>query len=262
MENKNTSVDDLVQQSHPLDFGLVIEKSFENYKKIALLGGVSLLLLFLILFGVLMVFVAAFMGAAANLTETLTDFNPLNLSAVGISIYILVIVVITGLTAPISAGFLKMAHQAKHDKPFSIGTVFEYYKTHHFKELFISASLLTIINLILTTGLEFFGITVIGTIISYIVGFFTFLTVPLIVFGNQTALNAITKSIQLVVKQPFIIFGLLIVGFIGILIGLFGLCIGIIFTIPFWYSLTYTIYTHLLPMEETSEIEEIGTSFE
>ncbi|MDD2986112.1 hypothetical protein [Flavobacterium sp.] len=262
MENKNTMVDDAILQSHPLDFGLVIEKSFENFKKIALLGGITILLLFLILFGVVMVFVAAFVGAASNLTETLTDFNPLDLTAVGIFIYVAVVVVITGLFAPIGAGFLKMAHLAKQDKPFSIGTVFEYYKTHHFKELFIAASLLTIVNLTLTTGLEYFGITIIGTVISYIIGFFTVLTVPLIVFGNQTALNAITKSAQLVVKQPFIIFGLLIVGFIGILIGLFGLCIGIIFTMPFWYSLTYTIYTHLIPMKESSEIEEIGTTFE
>ena len=34
MENNNTKIDDAIQHGYLLDFGLVIEKSFENFKKI------------------------------------------------------------------------------------------------------------------------------------------------------------------------------------------------------------------------------------
>ena len=81
-------------------------------------------------------------------------------------------------------------------------------------------------------------------------------------FANQNAFEAITKSAQLIFKNPFIIFGLIIVGIIGIFIGLIGLCIGIFFTMPFWYSLTYTIYNNIIPINEESEIEEIGNNLE
>lgn len=262
MENKNTPLDNLVQQSNPLDFGLVIEKSFENFKKIALLAGVSILLLVFILFGVLFVAITSFMGATDNLTDTLTNFNMANLSIVSLLIYVLVMIVIAGITAPIGAGFLRMAHLAQENKPFSIGTIFDYYKTHHFKELFVAGSLISIVSMGLSAVFETIDLSIAGSILTYVIGFFTFLTVPLIIFGNQTAINAITKSIQLILKQPFVIFGLLVVGFIGIFVGLIGLCIGIFFTLPFWYSLTYTIYIHLLPIKETSEIEEIGADIE
>lgn len=262
MENKNTKVNDAMQFVNPLDFGLVIEKAFENYKKIALLAGVAIMLFVIILFGIMFIAVASFMGAAENLTETLTEFNMANLSLVNLLLYILVMITIAGISAPIGAGFLKMAHLAQENKSFSIGTIFDYYKSTHFKELFISASLISIVSVGLNSVFETIDYAFLGTIFTYVIGFFTFLTVPLIIFGNLTAINAITKSIQLVLKQPFLILGLLIVGFVAILTGLIGLCIGIFFTLPFWYSLTYTIYTHLIPIKETNEIEEIGIEIE
>ena len=117
-------------------------------------------------------------------------------------------------------------------------------------------------NLGISTTLDSMGLTFLGTIITYIIGFLTFLTAPLIIFANQNAFEAITKSAQLIIKNPFIIFGLIIVGIIGIFIGLIGLCIGVFFTMPFWYSLTYTIYNNIVPINEESEIEEIGNNLE
>lgn len=261
MENKDTQIKHAITFGYPLDFGLVIEKSFENYKKIALLGGATILLLMIALIGIGFTMFTAFMGVS-DLTETLTDFNPLNFSTVGILIYIGVMVLISGLFSPIGAGFLKMAHLAEENKEFTMGTVFDYYKTIHFKELFISASLLAVVNLGISTTLDSMGLTFLGTIITYIIGFLTFLTAPLIIFANQNAFEAITKSAQLIIKNPFIIFGLIIVGIIGIFIGLIGLCIGVFFTMPFWYSLTYTIYNNIVPINEESEIEEIGNNLE
>ena len=46
-------------------------------------------------------------------------------------------------------------------------------------------------------------------------------TIPLIIYGEQNYLDAITKSAQLFIKQPFIIIIALLIAFIGMLLGIF-----------------------------------------
>lgn len=257
MDKNTKQIDQAIDHGYSLDLGTVIEKAFENYKKIALIGGLAYLLIALAATGIGVTLVVTLLGAA-DITETMTGFKPTDLSSAGIIIYILVMIIISGLASPLNAGFLKMAHLAESNKDFSVGTVFDYYKTAYFKDLFIAASLLALINLGITFLFEFFESPIAGALVTYIIAFFTLLYLPLIVFGNQNGIDAIVKSFQLVIKQPFIIFILAVIGIIGVFIGLIGLCIGIFFTIPFMNSMVYTIYTTALPTEETSEIEEIG----
>lgn len=261
MNQNTTKIDQAITHGYSLDLGTVIERAFENYKKIALLGGLSYLLIALVAAGIAFTLVATLLGAA-DITETLSNFDPTDFSVVGIIIYTLIMILISGLASPINAGFLKMAHLAENNKEFSIGTIFDYYKTVFFKDLFIAASLLSLLNLGVTFLFDFLGYPILGAVVTYIIAFFTLLYLPLIVFGNQNGIDAIFKSFQLVIKQPFIIFVLAIIGIVGVFIGLIGLCIGIFFTIPFMNSLVYTIYSTAIPTEETTEIEEIGTSFE
>jgi hypothetical protein len=54
-----------------------------------------------------------------------------------------------------------------------------------------------------------------------------------------------------------VLLGLLIVGVIAGIIGIFGLCIGIFFTLPFMYSMNYVIYKTIVGIDEPGEIEEI-----
>ena len=258
MKNNFTQkINQATQQGYDLDFSTVFEKAFDNYKKIALTGGLAFLLIMIAVFA-LFGSIAAVAFGAADMMGALTEFNPMDFSVAGILIYFVTMILFAGLTAPIGAGFLKMAHLAQTDKPFSVGTVFDYYKTSYFKELFLAASLLAIINLAFVTGFEFLGYSIIGNILSYIVGFFTLLTIPLIIYADQTAFDAISISFKLVTKQWLILLGLAIVSFIFICLGLVALCIGILFTFPFWYSFLYTTYNTILPIETKSEIEEIG----
>jgi hypothetical protein len=258
MKNNFTQrINQATTQGYYLDFGTVIEKSFENYKKIALIGGLAFLLIMLAAFA-LFGSIAMVAFGAADIMGTMTEFNPMDFSVVGILIYFLVMIAFAGLTAPIGAGFFKMAHLAQTNKPFSVGVIFDYYKTVHFKELFVAASILAIINFAFVTGFQLLGYPLVGNILSYIVAFFTMLVVPLIIFADQTAMDAISNSIKLVLKQWLILLGLAIVSIIFVCLGLIGLCFGILFTFPFWYSFLYTTYNTILPIEVASEIEEIG----
>lgn len=257
MDKKNSQIDEAITNGYYLELGTAIEKAFENYKKIALLSGLAYILIALAVAGIGFTLAVTLLGMN-NITETLTDYNRLDFSGVELALYVIIMVLISGLTSPINAGFLKIAHQAENNKEFSIGTIFDYYKTIHFKELFIAASLLALINLGITFLFEYLGYTIAGNLFTYIIAFFTFLYSPLIVFGNQNGIDALLKSFQLVIKQPFIILLLIIISFIGVFIGLIGLCIGIFFTIPFWNSMLYTIYNTAIPTKESTEIEEIG----
>ena len=88
-----------------------------------------------------------------------------------------------------------------------------------------------------------------------IVVVFTFLVIPLIIFGNLKVAEAIKGSIIIVSKQFFILLGLIIVAVIMAILGLIGFCIGIFFTIPFIYSMYYTIYKDSIGFDEEAEAQ-------
>ena len=248
MDKNKTKIDDVIANGYYLDLGTAIEKAFENYKKIALTGGLAYLLIFLVFAGIGLSIAASLFGLA-DFTETITNFKVTEMGTVGLLIYVLMSIVSAGLFSPITAGFFKMAHLAENNKEFSIATVLDYYKTTYFKDLFIAASLVALINLGLTLFFEFLGYPIAGGLLNYIISFFTLFYVPLIIFGNQSAVDAIVKSIQLVTKNPFTIIFLMVIAIVGVLLGLIAVCIGILFTLPFLSSMLYTIYNEALPID-------------
>jgi uncharacterized membrane protein len=158
---------------------------------------------------------------------------------------------------PFMAGFLKMADCGEKGEEFHISTMFSYYKFPYFFNIFISVFIIGGLGTGLAMLLESAGFSFIGTLITTLISFITFLTIPLIVFGDLNVTEAIKSSIIIVSKQPLVLLGLLIVGVIAGIIGIFGLCIGIFFTLPFMYSMNYVIYKTIVGIDEPGEIEEI-----
>ena len=91
--------------------------------------------------------------------------------------------------------------------------------------------------------------------LSFIIGIYTTLAIPLIIFGKQKAMEAIQASISISSKQFFTIFLLLLVAFFGSLVGLIGFCIGVLFTVPFNISMQYAIYDVIIGTEAIDVIE-------
>jgi uncharacterized membrane protein len=148
-----------------------------------------------------------------------------------------------------------MAHCGEKDEEFHVSTVFEYYKNPYFQELVISSLLITISTTALSEILKIGGFEIVGALFTVVILFFTFLTVPLIIFGDLKAIDAIKSSIIIVSKQPFVLLGLLIVSYIASLVGFIGCCIGIFFTIPFMYSMYYAIYTSIIGIDSENDLE-------
>lgn len=264
-------LEEIKRNGYRLDLGEAINDVFENYKKIALLSGAVLLLVAVVASVVFGGFAAFFIGVAA-LTETFTDMSqgiPLTSSALVVNLIISIIGY--GLFAPITAGIIQMAHNSSIDEDFDFGTAFMHFKTPYFKELFLAAAVVTLVGSGFSTLVQILSLngtensilmgSLIGGLLSILVPIFTLVMIPLIIFGNLSAFEAIKGSIVIVSKNFWTILLLAIVFSIFAMLGIIALCIGIIFTIPIFYSMQYIIYKSALPIDETSELDEIGQRF-
>lgn len=247
-------IEEIKKNGYTLDFGNVFNHAFENYKKIALYGGL-IFFVFAILMSLFALVVLFSIFDAETVLEKLKPENlqPENLSLNSMLIFSGVSLLITCLLSPFSAGLIKMAYCAERDDEFHVSTMFEYYKAPYFKELFVATFLITIVNSILSGILNYIQIPVLEVVFSVTIGLFTILMIPLIIFGKLKAVEAIQASILIVSKQPLVIFGLLVVGVIASLVGFIGCCIGIVFTIPFMYSLYYALYSEIIGFDPENE---------
>ncbi len=250
-------IEEIRKNGYALDFGNIFNHAFENYKKIALYGGLVIFVFFvlfcIIAFGLL---IAIFGGPAV------VDFlKPENLKPEEFSLNTLLIfsgisVLISCLISPLTAALIKMAYCAERDEEFHVSTMFKFYKAPYFKELFIVTFLINIANAVLSGLVNYAQIPALEFIVSVTISLFTILMIPLIIFGNLKALEAIQSSVMIVSKQPLVLFGLLVIGGISSFVGFIGFCVGIFFTLPFVYSLYYAIYSEIIGFEIESKSEE------
>lgn len=270
MKSTVRRLEEIRQSGYPLDLGDAINDIFESYKKIALLAGAVILLLIIVAVVVFGGLAAVFVGVA-TLTETFTDLGKgVPLSSTFLLGNLVASIIGAGLIAPVSAGIIQMAHNASLNEDFDFGTAFVHYKTEYFKELFISAALITLVGSGLSTFTQILALnnpslmivaSIVGWFISVLVPIFTLLTIPLIIFGKLNAMEAIKGSMMLVSKNFWVILLLVIIFSIFAMLGLVALCIGIIFTLPVYYAMQYVIYKKAMPIEETNELDEIGRNF-
>lgn len=247
---------DIEQNGYQIDFGNIINEAFENYKKIALYAGL-VIFVFSILF---VIFISGTLIAAMGaqfISEELSPekFKIENWNETQLLIFNIITIIVTCLLSPFQASFLKMAHCGKLDVEFRITDLFSYYKLPYLTKIIFSTFIISIFSLILTTLFKTIHFEILGIIIAYFISFITILSVPLIIFGDLEIFEAIKYSIVIVFKQPIIILGLVVVSFIGAMVGLMACCIGVLFTIPLFISMNYTIYSSIVGIDIPEEIQ-------
>ena len=248
-------IEDIKKNGYTLDFGNVFNLAFENYKKIALYGGL-VFFVFAVLFSILGAVLLLSVFDSETILENLKPerFKPENLNLNTMLIFSAVSVLFTCLLSPLSGGLIKMAYCADKDEEFHVSTMFEYYKSPYFIELFVATFLVTLINTVIGGILNYAQIPILDVVVSVTIGLFTIMMIPLIIFGNLKGLEAIQTSILIVSKQPLVLLGLLVVGSIATMVGFIGCCIGIFFTLPFIYSLYFAIYSEIIGFDPVDEI--------
>lgn len=261
MKSTLDQIEDIKKNGYTIDFGSTFNYAFENYKKIALYSGL-IILVFSIVVGVLALGLATtYYGVGAINKEFIQSLENQKLTYAQQLLSVVAISVFAALLAPFGAGFLKMADCADKDEEFNVSTIFTYYKAPYFTQLFIMALILGLISNAIATALDSLGIILLGNAISAFISYFTFLAMPLVVFGNLNAVDALKSSIIVVTKNPLLIFALFVTGFLGSLVGIFGCCIGILFTVVFNSSMTYATYFSIFTVEDDKDvIDSIGQS--
>ncbi|WP_264538435.1 hypothetical protein [Flavobacterium sp. N1736] len=262
MKSTLDQIEDIKINGYSLDFSNVFNHAFENYKKIALYAG-----LILLVFSILAIFLgggifAAIFGIQYFNEDFIKSLQNEQTTSSVLAIYSLALAFIAAIFSPFTAGFLKMAYSADRDEEFNVSTIFSYYTSRYFGQLFIAALLISLTSGLISVAFNLVGIILVDTIIALLINVFTCLTIPLIIFGNLNAIDAIKSSIILVSKQPFVIILLLFVAGVGSAIGFIGCCIGIVFTIPITYSVKYAIYSAILNIDEDDSIDSIGSDSE
>lgn len=260
---------EIEQNGYQLDFGNVFNHAFENYKKIALYAGLLLFIITFVLGFLLFLNFASFLTSTnlENINKQLIDNleHQKSLEAPILSMAFAILVFLL-LLAPFSAGFYKMAEYADKDEEFRFIDIFSFYKAPYFINIILATILISLINMFVSTSvisiLNLINIANFGIIqlasqfISLLVFLFTFMTIPLIAFGKLKAVEAIKYSFKIVLKQPFLLLGLLVVSIIGSMVGLMACCIGVFFTLPFLYSMNYAIYNAIVGVDYETDTEE------
>ena len=255
MKTTQEKIEELKSNGYQIDFGNVFNLAFENYKKIALYAGL-MIFVFSVLLGLVVGGIVIFtFGFSALNEKMLENIKTENFTGLYMAIYIVSVILLTCLLSPFPAGLIKMADCAQKDEEFHVSTIFEYYKNPYFKELVFSTLLISIFSSVLSSILDYSGIKLVGSLIAMLVSFFTFMTIPLIIFGNLKAVDAIKSSMLIVSKQPLVLLGLLIVSAIASMVGFIGCCIGVFFTIPFLYSMYYAIYVSIVGIDSETDFE-------
>ncbi|WP_264564633.1 hypothetical protein [Flavobacterium sp. N3904] len=259
---------DIEKNGYQLDFANVFNHAFENYKKIALYAG---LVLFIVAFILGVIYFMSFglhlkslnlESVNKQLIENLEHQKSLDGPLLSIVFSILILSL---LLAPFSAGFYKMTEHADKDKEFKFKSIFNYYKSPYFINIILATILNALISMLISTivlsllnliHINQLGINMFANYtISFFVYVLTFLTIPLIIFGDLKAIEAIKHSFLIAFKQPFVLLGLMIVAIIGALVGFMICCIGLFFTIPFLYSMNYAIYSAIVGIDTPKILE-------
>ena len=256
MKSIQEKIESIQINGYTLNFETTFEFALENYKKIAVYAGL-LLLVFIILFSFL------FMGILSSFCDLKTilfylnqmSVNPESLSLNFLMGYYGIVILVTCILSPFQAGFLKMADSGQKGEAFHVSTIFEYYKLPYFTSIVLATLLITLPGMAISILLESYGIKYLGTMPSLLISFLTFLTIPLIVFGKLNTFEAIKTSFTIMSKNVFVLLGLLFVSVLLALVGIIGCGIGLVFTLPFIYSMTYAIYTMVIGFEFEESIE-------
>ena len=261
VDNTNKRIDERIENGYQLDLGQIIDNSFEIFKKIVWTAGFGYLLVglvttLLVLVGMTFLDPAQLDYIKEIAEEISKDPTFLDRNPEIMSYYMTIIIAISLLFVPLSAGFLNLCHLAKTNQKFTVLNIFDFYKFKYIKDLIIGTLLISLISVSITSLLEMANLKLVAFVIQISLSLFTILFMPLIIYGQQNFLNAIIKSAKLVVKYPFTILGAIIIGAIFALLGFIALCIGVLFTMSYLNCIYYSLYENIVGFEN-EETENI-----
>lgn len=251
MTNLKQTIQRILHEGYDIQPFLVMREAAVYYKKTILLVVVSLLLAF---------FAASFLGSfaltqIADINETTTPaeiqeqiiqlMNKLTEPPL-LYTYLLFAVLFSALSSVLIAGFYKINAEAALGQTPRFISVFKYFFNIKGLYVFVAQGLITLFFTVFSVLLKEFQLEMVSVIINWLVNILTIFVTPLIIFGRMSPFAAIKTSIQVVNKQPIPIILTVILNYFLVFSGLFFFLVGILITLPYLFSIYFTLYKQII----------------
>lgn len=266
--NSINSLLDKIETAKPLDFGDIISRTLELFKKTWTQGLILVLLLLLI---VLPFFLAIYMPMFNSVMEQVNSggYDPNDASSLlqeqsGSFQYIVlgVTFIMSFFSTGFVAGFYRIIKKIDFNEPFGFKDFFYFFKSKYLGKIFAIAAfslLIALVNFITERFLPVFSASMLNALISVIFSVYTALFVVFFAFNpHLESSDFFVLSFRFGSKKWFLIFGLLFVTVILGMLGVVACFIGILFTISIVYLPTYLVYKDVFGFENISDIDRIG----
>lgn len=169
---------------------------------------------------------------------------------------------VTILTAPISAGLLKMCYDADSAERINFGVIFKYYSGKYFGKLIVVSLLAFFLTQVPSTLLQAVPVVgpILGAVISLLIHTFIALAVPLIIFNDASPSEAIKGSFSIISKNFFLVLGFNIVGALLGISGFLACCIGFLLSFSYFYITNYLLYKQIIGFESKENENEFNAT--
>lgn len=222
------------------NFSDIINHAFTNYFKV--IGWAILLFLIYIAISVVFSFVAGPISGydALEAQSVMTGINPEDFSDVwssfleipGYKEYLLISMLFSLVMYPLFTGFVMIMHRANMETQVSFSDLFIGFRTNAFQYILFGliSSLVMFVASLLCIFPVFFALPLF------------FLGVPIILFENASAIEAIKKSFNTAKENYGTLLGLSFISFIIAVAGILLCGIGVLLTYPFYFAAMYSAY--------------------
>lgn len=248
-----------IERAKDLDFGIIFSESIELFKKTWLQGFLMILFTMLVMLPLIIIFYIPFIGAVVAQQESgYANTEGLGNFFAGMSVLYLLFVVVGALvggavSVAINAGFYRIMRKLDNNETVATSEFFYFVKTKYLSKVFV----LMLVSIL---------IAIPSALLCYIP--LIYMIVPLSFFAIVFAFNPdltvgeiVKVSFKLGHKKWLVSFGLIIVAsLLSNIVGYILCGIGLLFTASFTYHPIYLIYKKVIGFDETSVIDEIGTT--
>lgn len=266
--NSLSSLQEKINNAKQLDFGDILSRTFDLFKKTWLKGTVFFLVLMLVMAPFIVALYVPVFGSIMEQAQS-GDYDPNDASSfiknqpdsfrykiLGFTF------VISLISTALVAGFYRVIKLVDFDQTNTFSDYFYFFKAKYLGKIFAIASfslLVALVNFALEKFLPPTTASLVSGIISIILSVYTTLFVVFFAFNShlETA-DFFTLSFNLGSKKWLLIFGLMIIMVILAMLGIVACFIGLFFTISIVYLPTYLVYKDVVGFDSLSDIDKIG----
>lgn len=246
-----------IRSAPDLDFGTIVNKSIELYKKVWVQGLLLFVFLLLIMVPIMgFVYGPMYMEVIEEVKSGNSDPQAINdivysnseMFSMG---YYLIMMAVSAITSLLYAGFFRIVKKIDFNENFSVGEFFYFFSGPYFMKGFLLMIITSLISGI-ATMLCFFPVFYVLVPIAYMMTFFAFN--PDLSLGD-----IISLGFSLGNKKWGLTFGICLLVILCFTIVYFITCgIGMLFFYSFLFLPIYVIYKEVIGFDEIDEIDKIG----